>query len=81
MQNKSYRIVSETTLNKMKVRKQNEKTKAKISLFPSIPVQVFNVETKKVLVYNSKLSAARAIGVSAARAIGVSNSIIRRYII
>jgi peroxiredoxin len=64
MKNKSYRIVSETTLNKMKVRKQNEKTKDKISLFPSIPVQVFNVETKKVLVYNSKLSAARAIGVS-----------------
>jgi len=71
MKNKSYRIVSETTLNKMKVRKQSEKTKAKISLFPSIPVQVFNVETKKVLVYNSKLSAARAIG--------VSNSTIRRY--
>lgn len=39
MKNKSYRIVSETTLNKMKVRKQNEKTKTKISLFPSIPVQ------------------------------------------
>ena len=71
MKNKSYRIVSETILNKMKVRKQSEKTKAKISLFPSIPVQVFNVETKKVLVYNSKLSAARAIG--------VSNSTIRRY--
>ena len=48
----------------MKVRKQSEKIKAKISLFPCIPVQVFNVETKKVLVYNSKLSAARAIGVS-----------------
>jgi len=31
----------------MKVRKQSEKTKAKISLFPSIPIQVFNVETKK----------------------------------
>jgi len=28
------------------VRKQSEKTKAKISLFPSIPVQVFNVEKK-----------------------------------
>jgi peroxiredoxin len=71
MKNKSYRIVSETTLNKMKVRKQSEK--AKISLFPSIPVQVFNVETKKVLVYNSKLSAARDIG--------ISNFTIRRYII
>jgi hypothetical protein len=47
MKNKSSRIVSETTLNKMKVRKQTEKTKAKISLFPGIPVQVFNVETKK----------------------------------
>jgi hypothetical protein len=45
MKNKSYRIVSETTLNKMKVRKQSEKTK--INLFPSIPVQIFNVETKK----------------------------------
>lgn len=72
MKNKSYRIVSETTLNKMKVRKQSEKTK-KISLLPSIPVQVFNVETKKVLVYNSKLSAARDIG--------ISNSTISRYII
>jgi hypothetical protein len=30
----------------IKVRKQSEKTKAKISLFPSIPVQVFNVEKK-----------------------------------
>jgi len=29
----------------MKVRKQSEKTK--INLFPSIPVQIFNVETKK----------------------------------
>ena len=68
---KSYRIVSETTLNKMKVRKQSEK--AKICLFPSIPVQVFNVEIKQVLVYNSKLIDARAIG--------VSNSTIRHYII
>jgi hypothetical protein len=47
--------------------------KAKISLFPNIPVQIFNVETKQVLVYNSKLIDARAIG--------VSNSTIRHYII
>lgn len=43
----------------MKVRKQSEK--AKISLFPSILVQVLNVETKQVLVYNSKLIDARLL--------------------
>jgi NUMOD1 domain len=47
----------------------NEKT----NLFLGIPVQVLNNQTKDLLVYNSKLSAARAIG--------TSKSTIRRYII
>jgi hypothetical protein len=49
MQNKNPRVVSETTLNKMKVRKQSEKTK--INLFPSIPVQIFNFTIKST--YNA----------------------------
>jgi hypothetical protein len=45
----------------------------KTNLFLGISVQVLNVQTKDLLVYNSKLSAAKAIG--------TSNSTIRRYII
>lgn len=45
----------------------------KTNFFFGIPVQVLNIQTKVLLVYNSKLSAARAIG--------VSKSTIRRYII
>jgi len=45
----------------------------KTNLFLGIPVQVLNIQTKDLLVYNSKLSAARAIGTSI--------STIRRYII
>ena len=45
----------------------------KTNLFFGIPVQVLNIQTKDLLVYNSKLSAARAIG--------TSKSTIRRYII
>ncbi len=44
----------------------------KTNLFLGIPVQVLNIQTKDLLVYNSKLSAARAIGTSKS---------IRRYII
>jgi hypothetical protein len=49
------------------------KTMKKTNLFLGIPVQVLNIQTKDLLVYNSKLSAARAIGTSI--------STIRRYII
>jgi NUMOD1 domain len=45
----------------------------KTNLFLGIPVQMLNIQTKDLLVYNSKLSAARAIG--------TSKSTIRRYII
>ncbi len=45
----------------------------KTNLFLGVPVQVLNIQTKDLLVYNSKLSAAKAIG--------VSKSTIRRYII
>lgn len=45
----------------------------KTTLFLGIPVQVLNIQTKDLLVYNFKLSAARAIG--------TSKSTIRRYII
>ena|SRR5712672_772040 len=45
----------------------------KTNLFLGVPVQVLNIQTKDLLVYNSKKSAAKAIG--------VSKSTIRRYII
>jgi hypothetical protein len=45
----------------------------KTNLFLGIPIQVLNIQTKDLLVYNSKSSAAKAIG--------TSNSTIRRYII
>ncbi len=44
----------------------------KTNLFLGIPVQVLNIQTKDLLVYNPKLSAAWAIGTSKS---------IRRYII
>ena len=57
----------------MRIRKQSEKTQGKISLSLSITVQVLNIQTEEVLIYNYKLTAAKTTG--------TSNYTIRRYII
>lgn len=48
----------------MRIRKQSEKTQGKIRLSLSITVQVLNIQTEEVLIYNYKLTAAKTIGTS-----------------
>jgi hypothetical protein len=68
----SRRVISETTLAKMKARIQTANTKDKIRNAISIPVQITNTCTKEVVIYPSKLKAALALG--------VSDSTVGRYI-
>lgn len=48
----------------MRTRKQGEETKAKISLSTGIPIQIIDVKTEEIAVYNFKSSAAKLIGTS-----------------